>query len=109
MSNGKNDTYAFPNPDPGSAAEKIKRRRLQILVHSCLYYELDTTLIEDDKFDSWCKELVQLMKDNPGAYSDRFDYWFNSFTGETGFHLPLRDVWVYNKAMYLKRIGYGSA
>ena len=102
MKNGKKDIYVFPNPELNSAAEKIKRRRLQILVHSCLYYELNTTLIEDDTFDRWCKELVELMKDNPGVYSDRFDYWFDSFTGETGFHLPLRDEWVYNKAMFLK-------
>ena len=93
--------YQFPNPQVGTAAEKIKRRRLQVLVHSCLYYEMNETLIEDDQYDHWCKELVQLMKDNPDAYSDRFDHWFRTFSGETGYHLPLRDEWVYNKALQL--------
>jgi len=59
------------------------------------------TLIEDDQFDHWCMELVELMKECPDAYSDHFDFWFNSFTGETGYHLPLCDDWVYNKASYL--------
>ena len=35
----------------------IRRRRRQILVHSCLYYKLDTNLITDEEFDKWCGEL----------------------------------------------------
>ena len=101
MKRGKKDMMAFPNPEPGSAAELIKRRRLQILVHSCMYYELDQSIVEDSVFDDWCKELVELQKDNPGVYSDRFDDAFKDFTGETGFNLPIRDPWVYSTAEYL--------
>lgn len=106
----KKQPDSFPNPPAGSAAEKIKRRRLQILVNSCIYYELDDSLVDDYTFDSWCRELVDLNKENPGVYSDRFDPWFEDFTGETGYNLPLRDPWVYNTAQrLLKLIGDDSA
>lgn len=102
MKRGKKGIYVFPNPELGSAAEKIKRRRLQILVHSCMYYELDDSIVDDSVFDDWCKELVELQRDNPDAYSDRFDEAFEDFTGETGFNLPLRDPWVYGTAKRLQ-------
>ena len=52
----KEESYKFPNPtDP--TAELIKRRRLQILVHSCVYYLMDDNLVSDEQFDSWAKEL----------------------------------------------------
>ena len=60
----------FPNPEDPTA-ELIKRRRLQMLIHSCLYYELDTELISDAQFDTWALELATLLKENPGVYSDR--------------------------------------
>ena len=101
MTKRKKDKLKFPTPEAGSAAEKIKRRRLQVLVHSCMYYELDQSIVDDDIFDGWCNELVELQKDNPGVYSDRFDEWFDDFTGETGFNLPLRDPWVYGTAKNL--------
>lgn len=93
---------SFPNPtDP--TAELIKRRRLQILVHSCLYYELDANLIDDYTFDKWSRELVQLLKDHPGLYSDRFDKYFEGWDGTSGFDLPHRDPWVLNRASTLLR------
>ena len=97
----KKESDAFQPMELGSVAELIKRRRLQVLVHSCIYYELDNSIIDDAQFDKWCYELVDLMKDNPDAYSDRFDQYFEKFTGETGFDLPTRDPWVYSKAQYL--------
>ena len=103
----KKDSGAFQPMEPGSVAELIKRRRLQVLVHSCIYYELNDSIIDDALFDKWCYELVDLMKDNPGVYSDRFDQFFEKFTGETGFDLPLRDPWVYSKAQYLLRTHNG--
>lgn len=104
MKRGRKDMMAFPNPEPGSVAELIKRRRLQILVHSCIYYELDQNIVDDATFEDWCKELVELQKNHPGVYSDRFDEAFEDFTGETGFNLPIRDPWVYSTAEYLLRL-----
>ena len=91
----------FPTPDPGTVAEKIKRRRLQILVHSCIYYVLDNSIISDYTYDMWSKELEQLMKDHPDTYSDRFDYAFAKWDSASGFDLPLRDPWVLDTATKL--------
>ena len=65
--------YVFPNPDTEVGA-LIKRRRLNVMIHSCIYYVLDQNIISDDLWDKWAKELQELMKKNPDAYSDRFDY-----------------------------------
>jgi hypothetical protein len=96
----KEGRYKFPNPtDP--TAELIKRRRLQILVHSCIYYVLDTNIISDYTFDKWAKELEQLLKDHPGLYGDRFDFAFEKWDSASGFDLPLRDPWIMGTAQYL--------
>ena len=91
----------FPNPPQGSIAELIKRRRLQILVHSCLYYGLDNNIISDEIYDKWAIELEKLMKENPGVYSDRFDSAFAKWDSASGFDLPLRDPWVLRTAQNL--------
>ncbi|HCV50507.1 MAG TPA: hypothetical protein DGP89_04110 [Saprospirales bacterium] len=95
--------YTFPNPDT-KVGELIKRRRLNILVHSSMYYYLDTSIINDDQFDAWCFELVDLLKKYPNAYSDRFDYAFEDWDGMSGYDLPLRDPWVVGKAQYLIKL-----
>lgn len=79
----------------------IRRRRRQILVHSCIYYELNDNIIEDSVFDKWAAELVGLQKEFGREYSDRFDQWFRDWDGMSGFDLPVRDPWVYNKACEL--------
>ena len=40
-------------------AEKIQQRRLQILVHSCIYYELNGSSVSDKQWDTWARELVR--------------------------------------------------
>ena len=39
---------------------EMLRRRKQILVHSCLYYRLDTNLIEDWQYDKIGRRLAEL-------------------------------------------------
>ena len=46
-------------------ASKIKRRRLQLLVNSCIYYNMDNNIISDAQWDKWAKELVALQTFNP--------------------------------------------
>lgn len=70
-------------------AEKIQRRRLQILLHSYLYYELNTNLISDHTFDKWEGELVKLQKSYPDIaaqvdWAEAFEDW----DGSTGAFLP---------------------
>lgn len=91
--------------DEQKIAEIIQRRRLQVLVHSCIYYELNESIIDDKKFDSLARELVELQSQYPGIaktviYSDVFD----GFDGSTGFDLPIKDEWVVRKAKYLLRL-----
>lgn len=76
-------------------AEKIHRRRRQILVHSIIYYNFDDNLITDAVYDTWARELAQLQRDHPHI-SELVHYHYEAFkdftTSTTGFNLPLRDV-----------------
>lgn len=83
-------------------AELIQQRRFQILIHSCIYYQFDSNLISDKKFDSWARELAQLQLNYPEIaskvlYADEFE----GFDGTTGFDLPIKNEWVMNKARKL--------
>lgn len=85
-------------------ADLIQRRRYQLLIHSCIYYQLHSNIVEDYQWDSWARELVELQK----KYSDisekvmLYDY-FEDFDGSTGFDLPIEEDWVVNIASKLLR------
>lgn len=83
----------------------ILRRRLQILVHSCIYYELDSNLVSDRTWSTWAQELVKLQKKYP-QIAERVDYAkeFKDFDGSTGFNLPTRNPEVMSKARYLLKL-----
>lgn len=85
-------------------ASKIQQRRYQMLVHSLLYYELDTNLVSDAQWSRWAEELVKLQKQYP-EISDNviFADAFRTFDGSTGFDLPYRDEQVVNIAYRLLR------
>ena len=83
----------------------IQRRRLQLLVHSCIYYELDKNIVSDRQWDEWARELVQLQKDYPDE--SREVIWYDAFKdwdASTGAFLPLKDEWVVRKAKQLLRL-----
>lgn len=82
--------------DTNESVELIKRRRLQLIVHSAIYYEFNDNIISDHQYDDWTEELVKLHKKNP-SYSDRFDQYFKDWNGETGFHFP-RDEEILTRA-----------
>jgi hypothetical protein len=81
-----------------TVAERIKQRRCQMLVHSYLYYGLDTPIVSDGQWQSWADDLVELQKTNLhiGFYDSEFKDW----DGSTGCHLP-HDNWTKNKSKYL--------
>ena len=86
-------------------AELIQCRRLQMLVNSAIYYNMDKNLISDKQFDAWGYELVDLQKKYPEiakkvCYAEAFEDWDAS----TGAFLPLKDEWVVHKATYLLNI-----
>ena len=44
---------------------EMLRRRKQILVHSCLYYQFNTNLIEDWQYDKIARRLAELQIAHP--------------------------------------------
>jgi hypothetical protein len=78
-----------PGMDPLILAQIVRRRR-QMLVHSCIYYELNGSLITDHTWQAWADELATLQAQH-GEKVDFFDGSFSGWNGSTGFHLPLRD------------------
>lgn len=84
---------------------KILQRRLQILVHSALYYGMGESLVSDHTWNKWAQELVKLQKENP-TISERVDYHeaFENFDGSTGFDLPYRHPEIMAKAQYLLNV-----
>lgn len=72
--------------------EKIRQRRRQMLVHSFLYYELASNIIDDYTWSMWGVELAELQKKYPKEaeeveYSDLFKDW----DGSSGAHLVYDD------------------
>lgn len=83
----------------------ILRRRLQILVHSCIYYVFNENIILDSTWSEWARELTHLQKKYPFIAS-RVDYAqeFKNFDGSTGFDLPTRNPEIMAKAQYLLKL-----
>lgn len=84
--------------------ELIRRRRAQMLIHSCIYYELNDNIVSDDTWQKWADELEQLQKDEKDIEIGFYDSEFWNWTGATGNHLPHRDPWVKSKALYIMEI-----
>jgi hypothetical protein len=82
-------------------SEKIRQRRIQMLVHSYLYYEMDENVVDDHKWQQWADELVELQKQKMdiGFYDDAFRDW----TGASGAFLPF-DKWVKERAEKLLQL-----
>ena len=73
-------------------AEKIQQRRLQMLVHSYIYYELDNNIVTDQQWSKWAVELADLQARYPDIekqvlYRKGFEDW----DGSTGAFLPYKD------------------
>lgn len=88
--------------DPKEIEELINRRRRQILVHSIIYYKMDSNIISDRQWSEWAVELDELQKKYPNiakhcVYAEDFE----DFDPSTGYSLPLDDPWAIHKARYL--------
>ena len=87
-------------------AEKIQQRRLQLLVHSCIYYDLNDNIVSDDKWLDWAAELAELQTKYPEIeknvpYRDGFENWDPS----TGAFLPYKTEQIRRIAERLLRNG----
>lgn len=77
----------FRNPYWGPK-EKIDLLAKWILVHSIIYYELNTSLVADFNYDSNGKQLAQLIKTNRmEAIKAKWWYVIKDYEGSTGFDL----------------------
>lgn len=88
-----------------SASEFIHRRRLQIVIHSCIYYRFDQNLISDHQWAEWAKELVKAQEMFPKIAEKQL--WANEFAdfdGSTGYHLPINESGVVQRALKLLEI-----
>lgn len=85
--------------------EKIKQRRLQMLVHSCIYYKFNESIVSDYQWSKWAKELEQLQRDYPKE-SEETEYYniFKNWNGSTGCDLPINNDIIINKAKRLMEI-----
>lgn len=79
------DNVSF-SKDPISFFQK------RIIVHSILYYQMDSSIIPDKTFDKFSRLLVDLMKTTPREILEKSRYWYamDNFDGATGFDLYSR-------------------
>ena len=75
-------------------AELIQRRRLQLLVHSCIYYAYNENLVTDDTWAKWASEIANKF---------RWAEAFNGFDHSTGYNLPFEENGIRSKAIQLLR------
>lgn len=86
-------------------AAKIQQRRLQMLIHSRIYYELDMNVVSDHQWAAWATELKELQQHN-SSIAERicFAEAFADWDASTGAFLPLNDPWVIRKTeQFLKQ------
>ena len=83
--------------------ELITRRRRQILIHSCIYYRLNSSIWTDTEYDAKARELQELQEKYPGLAAECPYYAdFKDFTeSTTGFSLPIHDPSIVIKAQRL--------
>jgi NAD-dependent DNA ligase len=88
--------------------EKISQRRGQLLIHSCIYYHLDTSIVEDYQYDAWARELKELVKKYPEeAKEARFANEFSEWDKDdclSGYNLPISGEWVTSMAKELLKL-----
>lgn len=68
---------------------KISYLQRRIIVHSILYYEMDSSVINDKQFDILCHQLVKMQKNVNFVEFRKSTYYYvmYDFDGSTGFHL----------------------
>ena len=69
--------------------QKVEALERMILVHSMLYYHMDTNIISDKRYD----KLSRLLAEKLSTFSEKkirstqYGYVFYDFDGDTGFDL----------------------
>ena len=94
--------YEMFNSEELKIAEKIQQRRLQMIVHSAVYYVFNDNIVSDSKWSQWGRELKDLQEKYPDIASKViFAEAFKDWDASTGFNLPIHDNWVTKRAIQL--------
>ena len=85
-------TYEIFSGEELKIAEKIQRRRYQMLVHSYIYYVLDKNILTDNQWSQWAMELAELQRAHPGiAKKVMYARDFADWDGSSGAYLKYAD------------------
>lgn len=89
MTNDESRVISFPD---WPIEEKISYLQRRVIVHSILYYLMDSSVISDRDFDAISRQLVDMMKFVPIEVCEKSRYWYcmYNFDGNTGFDLYSR-------------------
>lgn len=106
------DIIKFMNPY-WSDRMKVSYLQRRIVVYSCLYYELNESIIDDVDYDAISRQLVRYMKllDKDVLKNEtEFGYCMYDFDGSTGYDLYNRlseqhKNMIYNLSMNIIREG----
>lgn len=89
----------FTDPVELKIAERIQNLRYVMLIHSCIYYKLNDSIMDDYRWNELAHELAdlqnkyQLISEKVTLYE-----YFEDWDGSTGAFLPLNLDWVVKKA-----------
>lgn len=70
-----------------SNLERCSFLQRKIIINSIIYYELNESLMSDQKFDKMCKNLLKGINYTKNYERSDYFYVFYDFDGSTGFHL----------------------
>ena len=83
----------------------ILRRRLQVWVHSMIYYNLNANIVSDAVWSRWAEDLECLQTMYPELASEvEYADVFEDFDHSTGANLPTDNERINSKAAYLLQI-----
>ena len=83
----------------------ILRRRLQVWVHSMIYYNLNANIVSDAVWSRWAEDLECLQTMYPElAAQVEYAEVFEDFDHSTGANLPDDNEQINSKAAYLLKI-----
>jgi len=84
--------------------EKINQRERQLMVHCCLYYAMNTNIIDDDMYDKFSFDLADLIKKYPDDFKKSAYYKdFLEFNPSTGLGIKYRKPEIIKLAYHLKK------
>ena len=68
---------------------KVNYLQRYVIIHSIIYYHLNSNAISDKKFDSVARQLVEMQKQlgDSKAKKTAYHYCMHDFDGSTGFDL----------------------